>query len=267
MQTEQQTTTTIKKSVSKKGKSLKKDETIEQSIAPVEQQTVEQKQNIVEQVNEVPVQVVETQSEVQPTDAGVLTETSFQSVFDYMNIISENLIEKSKSFKEDNMDRDTRTKFEVSFNKLNKAFSQFTRSYNEALLRQLNILEKNGSKSSVKKTITDRDKIAIHKKHSVYDFLLTFMKLPAGTKVSRAEALTAITGYVKEQKASNPEIIVGDDNRSFKIVGDLKVLFDGIEKNLIKNNALLQPMPLQIKFTQIMTYMSHCFIKETNTVV
>ena len=261
MQAEQQTTNTIKKSVSKKGKSSKKDETVEQVNTQVEQviEKVVQDNTPVEQVVEQVVQV-EPQNEVS-------TETTFQSVFDYMNIISENLIEKSKSFKEDNMDRETRTKFDASFNKFNKAVSQFTRSYNEALLRQLNILEKNGSKSSVKKTITDRDKIAIHKKHSVHDFLLTFMKLPAGTKVSRAEALTAITAYVKEQKATNPEIIVGDDNRSFKIVGDLKVLFDGIEKNLIKNNALLQPMPKQIKFTQIMTYMSHCFIKETNTVV
>lgn len=263
MQTEQQTTNTIKKSVSKKGKSSKKEETVEQMETPV-QQVVEQ---IVQKVEPVVQQSVEVPTEVQSTEQEVLLETTFQSVFDYMNIVSENLIEKSKSFKEDNMDRETRTKFEVSFNKFNKAVSQFTRSYNEALLRQLNILEKNGSRSSVKKTITDRDKIAIHKKHSVYDFLLTFMKLPSGTKVSRAEALTAITKYVKDQKAVNPEIIVGDDNRSFKIVGDLKVLFDGIEKNLVKNNALLQPMPNQIKFTQIMTYMSHCFIKETNTVV
>jgi hypothetical protein len=264
MQTEQQTTTTIKKSVSKKGKASKKDDVVEQV-----NESVEQVQEKVEQVIETPVQApVEVQSlEVKVSEPDVSIETTFQSVFDYMNVISENLIEKSKSFKEDNMDRDTRTKFEASFNKLNKAVAQFTRSYNEALLRQLNILEKNGSKSSVKKTITDKDKIAIHKKHPVYEFLLVFMKQPSGTKVSRAEALTAITKYVKEQKAVNPEIIVGDDNRSFKIVGDLKVLFDGIEKNLIKNNALLQPMPTQIKFTQIMTYMSHCFIKETNTVV
>lgn len=263
MQAEQQTTTTIKKTVSKKGKTSKKDDVVEQVNESVEQ--------VQEQVIETSVQVqapVESQSsEVKVSEQEVSTETTFQSVFDYMNVISENLIEKSKSFKEDNMDRDTRTKFEASFNKLNKAVAQFTRSYNEALLRQLNISEKNGSKSSVKKTITDKDKIAIHKKHAVYEFLLVFMKMPSGTKVSRAEALTAITRYVKEQKAVNPEIIVGDDNRSFKIVGDLKVLFDGIEKNLVKNNMLLQPMPTQIKFTQIMTFMSHCFIKETNTVV
>ena len=262
MQAEQQTTTTNKKSVKKGGKTSKKDDQVnEQSAVQVDQPVTV----------ETPVQVQSVAEVQQEASVEVSSETnnenSFQAVFDYMNTISENLLEKSKSFKEDNMDRETRTKFEASFNKFNKAVAQFTRSYNEALLRQLNILEKNGSKSSVKKTITDKDKIAIHKKHSVQDFLLTFMKLSAGTKVSRAEALTAITGYVKEQKAVNPEIIVGDDNRSFKIVGDLKVLFDGIEKHLVKNNQLTQPMPTQIKFTQIMTYMSHCFIKETNTVV
>lgn len=262
MQAEQQTTT-IKKSVKKGGKSSKKDEIVEQVSAPVEQVSAP-----VEQVIEV--QVAEPKQEVQVAETVeqvVSSDSSFQAVFDYINVISEQLIEKSKTFKEDNMDRETRTKFEAGFNKLNKAYSQFTRAYNEALLRQLNSLEKNGSRSGVKKTITDRDKIAIHKKHTVQDYLLTFMKLPAGTKVSRAEALTAITGYVKEQKAVNPEIIVGDDNRSFKIVGDLKVLFDGIEKHLVKNNLLVEPMPKQIKFTQIMTYMSHCFIKEINTVV
>ena len=72
MQAEQQTTNTIKKSVSKKGKSSKKDETVEQVNTQVEQviEKVVQDNTPVEQVVEQVVQV-EPQNEVS-------TETTFQ---------------------------------------------------------------------------------------------------------------------------------------------------------------------------------------------
>lgn len=265
MQVEQQVN---KKTVSKKGgKSTKKNEAVVEEVqvaAPVEvsapavvavEAPVQVQAPVEEVVQESAPQVVET------------TESSFQVVFDALNAMSEELSDKSKLFKEENMDRETRTKFESAFNKFNKSYGQFTKSYNEALLRQLNAAEKNGSKSSAKKTIVDKDKIAIHKKHNVHDFLLTFMKLPAGTQISRAEALTAITGFVKEQKVSNPDIIVADDKKSFKIIGDLKLLFDGIEKQMSSVGALKKPMPTQIKYTDIMTYMTHCFVKNAPQVV
>jgi hypothetical protein len=88
------------------------------------------------------------------------------------------------------------------------------------------------------------------------------MNLEQGTLVSRSDALTAITGYVKQEKEKNPDIILESDKRSFKLIGDLKVLFDGIQqvmesKNLLENKQ----MPTEIKYTQIMEYMTHCFIK------
>ena len=87
------------------------------------------------------------------------------------------------------------------------------------------------------------------------------MKLPQGTLVSRSDALTAITGFVKDAKVGNPDIIVADDKKTFKIIGDLQTLFKGIEKVMISRNALNGPIPTQIKYTQIMQYMTHCFIK------
>jgi len=263
MQVEQQTTTNKKTVTKKGGKSTKKSDTVEQENSQVVETIVQTESVEVSAPAE-----TESQTAAAPvTSEAVNNEVNFQSVFDYLNTVSESLSEKSKLFKEENMDRETRTKIDLAFNKFNKAYAQFTRSYNDALLRQLNTLEKNGSKSSVKKTIVDKDKIAIHKKHNVHDFLLKFMNLPEGTQISRAQALTAITTYVKVQKATNPDIIVSDDKKSFKIIGDLKVLFDGIEKNLISTNKLTKPMPTQIKYTDIMTYMAFCFIKNVPTVV
>ncbi len=273
MQAEQVTTTTntVKKTPAKKGGKKVTEQQAE--VAPVVTEVVQEATPV---VVEQPVQLettttTTTQNDTTTQDETVntttTTETSYQSVIEGMNKMSEDLLTMSKIFKEENMDRETRTKFETAYNKLLKSNAVFTRTYNEALFRQLNALEKSGSKSGVKKQIVDKDKIAIHKKHTVHDFLLTFMKLPSGTPISRAQALTAITSFVKEQKEKNPDIIVADDKKSFKIIGDLKELFDGIEKHLKAVGKFNKPMPTQIKYTDIMTYMAHCFVKDTPTVV
>ena len=93
------------------------------------------------------------------------------------------------------------------------------------------------------------------------------MKLPQGTLVSRSDALTAITGFVKDAKVGNPDIIVADDKKTFKIIGELQTLFKGIEKVMISRNALEGQMPTQIKYTQIMQYMTHCFVKNDEATV
>ena len=94
------------------------------------------------------------------------------------------------------------------------------------------------------------------------------MKLEPGTLVSRSESLSAINGYVKSEKAKNPDIILDNDKRSFKLIGELEPLFAGIKK-VMENKKLLdgKEMPAHIKYTQIMEYMSHCFVKNDEAVV
>lgn len=254
MQSQTETKTQTKKTVVKKTTASKKAETQAQS-APA-----------------TPVQVVVEQVVATPQVEEKLTVTvsaDLQTVLDYINVASDKFTEFSKSFKDFSLNKEDRSKMELALKKFSKATALVQTSYVDLLTKQVSALEKNVvSKSSVPK-VFDKEKAAIHKKLVAQPFLLTFMKAEPGALVSRAEALSAITGYVKEEKLKNPEIIVEGDKKSFKLIGDLKVLFDGI-RVVMENKKLVtaeKPFPETIKFTQIMEYMSHCFIKDEPQVV
>lgn len=265
MQTEQQLSTTqIKKTsagVKKEKKPTKgsKNETVqEQSTVPA----VEQATPVAVQT---PAQTSVTQqsvAETPVTETVTIQDTDINSMIEFLNSTSDRLTELTKYFKDNVMSKDERGKLENSFKKFNKSFSLYQNGYTEYLSKQVSLLEKSsGSKSTTVKKVTDKGKAAIHKKLSVQPFLLNFMKLEPNTLVSRSDALTAITGYVKQEKLKNPDIILSNDKKTFKLIGELKPLFDGIEgvmksKNLLTNT----PMPTAIKYTQIMQYMTHCFI-------
>lgn len=261
MQSEQQTPTQSKKTSSSSGKK-KSSKVIEQN------QTSDVK---IEQVIQKVVEAAETvkQEEVKVEEVKLVTASISQEnieinqVIDYINNTSDKLNnEFSKFFKENSFTKDDRIKVETAFKKFSKATNSFQQLYYDYLSKQVNALEKNsGNKSGKKKTI-DAGKSAIHKKLPVHPFLLKFMKLEPGSLVSRSDALSAITGYVKQEKLTNPNIIVENDKMKFKIIGDLKLLFDGIESVMNAENLLNgEKMPTEIKYTQIMKYMSPCFIK------
>jgi len=254
MQTQTETKTQTKKTVVKKTTASKKSETQEQSApaTPV--------QEVVDQVT--------TSSQVDEKIT-VSVSADLQTVLDYINVASDKFTEFSKSFKDFSLNKDDRSKVELALKKFSKATGLVQSAYLDLLSKQVSALEKNVvSKSSIPK-VFDKEKAAIHKKLVAQPFLLVFMKAEPGSLVSRAEALSAITGYVKEEKLTNPEIIVEGDKKSFKLIGDLKILFDGI-RVVMDNKKLVtveKPFPETIKFTQIMEYMSHCFIKDEPQVV
>ena len=274
MQVEQSTTTQVKKSTAKKGS---KNAKVSQSEEPeqVQQQVETQVQvSAPVQVQEpvqvsAPVETIEPVVEQQSTESEVVVqEYDISSVLEFMNSTSDKFIELSKFFKDNVVSKEERNKLEASYKKFNKSYSQFQSAWPEYLSRQVSILEKNvGHKSGGQKKVTDKEKSAIHKKLPVHPFLLDFMKLPQGTLVSRSDAFTAITGFVKDAKVGNPDIIVADDKKTFKIIGELQTLFKGIEKVMISRNALEGQMPTQIKYTQIMQYMTHCFVKNDEATV
>jgi len=263
MQTEQQTTTTQ----NKKTHSAKKDTIKKQTKKSNEQ--VEEQPTVVEQVVQTVVTPVISQEQsvtanLSADETVVLNELDVNTILDFINTFSDKCSEYSKYFKDSTLSKEERAKMESGFKKLSKSTSLFNSSYTEYLLRQVSVLEKSsGSKSGAGKKVTDKEKAAIHKKLPVHPFLLNFMNLEQNTLVSRSDSLAAITGFVKQEKIkNNPEIIVSDDKRSFKLIGDLKVLFDNIQ--IVMNNKNLlegKTFPTELKYTQIMQYMTHCFIK------
>ena len=282
MQVEQSAITQVKKSTAKKsGKNAKvsqseEPEQVQQKVEvsapePVQepvQLKVQESVPVPVQVSE-PVETTEPVVEQQTTESEVVVqEYDISSVLEFMNSTSDKFVELSKFFKDNVVSKEERNKLEASYKKFNKSYSQFQSAWPEYLSRQVSILEKNvGHKSGGQKKVTDKEKSAIHKKLPVHPFLLDFMKLPQGTLVSRSDALTAITGFVKDAKVGNPDIIVADDKKTFKIIGELQTLFKGIEKVMISRNALEGQMPTQIKYTQIMQYMTHCFVKNDEATV
>jgi hypothetical protein len=252
MQSNPQTTTSKKSAVAPK----KDKKTL--STKASEQQKEEVVQEVKPNTVQPPVQPpVPPAVELAPTQ-----ELDYNNVLDFFNTTSDKFTEYSKYFKDNSLNKEERLKLETAFKKFVKSFSVIQLAYFESLSRQVSSLEKNNnSKSGGTKKVTDKEKSAIHKKLNVQPFLLTFMKLEPGTLVSRSDALTAITSYVK---ASNPSIIVENDKGSFKLVGDLAPLFTGI-CNIMKSKNLIQENPTQIRYTQIMQYMTHCFIKDEPT--
>jgi hypothetical protein len=267
MQTE---TETLKKTPLKKEKKLNKSsketEPVINTTAQLENKTQTPPVTLnVEKPNENSVVITNEKSN---DESVILQDMDVNIILEYLNTSSDKLLEFAKYFKDNAMSKDERAKVETGFKKFFKSTSTLQNGYYEYLSKQVNILEKNSGNKSGSKKVTDKEKSAIHKKLPVQPFLLSFMKLPSDTLVSRSEALTAITNFVKDEKVKNPSIIVADDKRSFYIIGELKTLFNGIEKIMRSKNLLeeKQQIPAHIKYTQIMQYMTHCFPKEQNVV-
>ena len=163
--------------------------------------------------------------------------------------------------------KDEKNKCEYHLRKMQKNINNSYSNLFDTCFKNISTLEKSsGHKSSVKKSPEEKLNAAIHKKLEVYPYVLTFMNLPDNTMVSRADVLTAITSFVKSEKAIEPDMITcKDDKRSFYIIGKLKTFFDGIS-NIMKSKNIEEEVPSQIKFTQIMKYMKYCFVKNDTVV-
>jgi hypothetical protein len=251
-------TTTEKKTKKVVSKATKPEETVS-TTTPVETTTV---------APPTPTVVEVATPATPPTEESTTenTEVSTQ-LLEQFNDLSDKLTDFTKNMRNITFsNKDVRNKFESVFKKFFKASSQLTVTYPEIISKQLSVAEKSShGKSAVKKT-TNKDKSAVNKKLAVEDNLLTFMGLEKGTLVSRAEALQAITGYVKSVKETgNPDIKVEGNNRAFKLIGKLGPLFKGIEKTMLERGDLKKGeiVPDKITYIQIMKYMTYCFKKTT----
>lgn len=267
MQTDQELSTTQNKKTASAVKKVEKKTKVSKTEVIEEKLTVPEQK--VELSSSVTLPSVTTKQSTEEVKNNSETETiivqdndEINNMIEFLNTTSDRLIEITKYFKDNIMSKDERNKLETSFKKFNKSTAFYQNGYTEYLSKQVSLLEKSSSnKSTSNKKVTDKTKAAIHKKLGVHPFLLNFMKLEPNTLVSRSDALTAITGYVKQEKIKNPDIILSTDKKTFKLIGELKPLFDGI-KDVMKSKNLLTDteMPTEIKYTQIMQYMTHCFV-------
>lgn len=250
----------------------------------------------------VPEPVIEKE-EAAVVEEGEVTEFTFDSFCDTIEDISKKILECSQSVKDISfLSKDNRARFDSLLTKYEKADLAFGKAIRSILLttvqQQDKLLgNKNKSSNAVKK---DSSKAAVHIPHNVQPYLLKFMghDPSSAQKVSRNEALNAITTFVKtEQEKKNPDIIVEGNKKYFKLIGTLAQLFVSIgktmeekqakyktdiatyakqgssissedaklkakmEEDLAKIDAKL-PIPSEICYTEIMGYMTHCFIKE-----
>ena len=171
----------------------------------------------------------------------------------------------NKSLKEYDLTKDFFTFIFKNSNKISKLQSAFIIGTNDWMLKETAAsLKKKSIGKKVKKT---NENCAIKKEADTYPEILQFMKLPENTKVSNTDVLRAINAFVKIEKSNNnPDIWVYKEDgkvngKSFKLIGDLKILFDFIRKQKVERDDMKSDdkFPTQLKYTDIMSYLKYCF--------
>ena len=190
------------------------------------------------------------------------------------------IVETSKSIKSFSFsDKELRKEFLAANKSLQKTMVSFNTYAMETLEKSLTASEKisNGKK---KKKIYNEDGTEKKKDTSSSHVNIpnemepAFLKFvnatkyklddPEELKASKAEALRAISNFVKNEKGvSNPSIIVKNEdgtinNKSFKLFGPLKELFKGVEATMKARGTFKEPIPEVLTFQDIMKYNGYC---------
>jgi hypothetical protein len=159
--------------------------------------------------------------------------------------------------------KDSITQINKVINKAIKLFANIQISNNDFLTKETaSSLKTKDAKAKKPKKIVNKENFAINKENETYKEILSFMKLPENTNVSKAHILQEINAFIKKEKtANNQEIFFEGDNRRFNLIGDLKVLFEFIKKQMIKRGDLgnSDEFPKDLAYTQIMKYLKYCF--------
>ena len=111
-----------------------------------------------------------------------------------------------------------------------------------------------------------------HTLRSTYTEVLTFMELQ-DTEVKKVSSFCVcekIMYFVRKEKHSNNrDIFVEGDGKSFRLIGDLKILFNFIKNQMILRGDLENPeeFPEHLEYFDIFKYLKYCFpLKITNNV-
>lgn len=116
-----------------------------------------------------------------------------------------------------------------------------------------------------KKLLKNKENSHVNKKRLANDFTITFMNLEKeNNMVSTADILRSFSNFIKEEKNNkNKDIFVYKednqiDNKSFKLVGNMKILFENIEKESKKRNIELT-IPEVLTYNNLFTYIKYMF--------
>jgi hypothetical protein len=99
---------------------------------------------------------------------------------------------------------------------------------------------------------------------NVYIDVFIFMKLQNTEviKISKIDIFKEIIYFVrKEKQSNNPDIFVHGDNRRFRLIGNLKILFNFFKHQMITRGDLenSEDFPEHIAYTDIFKYIKYCF--------
>jgi len=219
---EKKTKKSIKKPSSKEVKNA------ESKVAVKEEVQAEVQTEVQAEVNE------EVQSETQD-----LSNDEFFSIMDKTISMFNELNEISKKL--DIIDEKQIKSFIVEKKKMDKAINTFEISYLESLASAYKISKKASSKKLAKKVVDPSNPVsepAVKKPLECNKCLHKFLGKKDTTElISRNQAYTAVTDFVKNEKKNNPEKISANhgNDKEFKVYGELKTFLDSISNIIVGN--------------------------------
>lgn len=170
--------------------------------------------------------------------------SEFYSLMDKTITMFNELNEISKKL--DIIDEKQIKSFIVEKKKMDKAINTFEITYLESLASAYKVAKKASSKKSAKKSADPSNpgsEPAVKKPLECEKCLHEFMgKTDSSELISRNQAYTAVTDFVKSEKKSNPDKISAnlDNDKEFRVYGKLKTFLDSVGKIINKNISLIQ---------------------------
>ena len=170
--------------------------------------------------------------------------SEFYSLMDKTITMFNELNEISKKL--DIIDEKQIKSFIVEKKKMDKAINTFEITYLESLASAYKVAKKASSKKSAKKSSDSSNpgsEPAVKKPLECEKCLHEFMgKTDSSELISRNQAYTAVTDFVKSEKKSNPDKISAnlDNDKEFRVYGKLKTFLDSVGKIINKNISLIQ---------------------------
>lgn len=135
--------------------------------------------------------------------------------------------------------------FIIEKKKMDKAINTFEITYLESLSSAFKIAKKSSSKKASKKVYDASNpgpEPAVKKPLECENCLHAFMgKSDTSELISRNQAYTAVTDFVKSEKKSNPEKISAnlESDKEFRVYGKLKTFLDSVGTIINKNIKLI----------------------------
>jgi hypothetical protein len=257
-----------KPKVSKKKKTdtvVSTESSVNESISLKEEPA--KKETLTETISNVKVEEVETDKN-KSSELSESEEKSIDTLLEkYGELIKTLEFISKESLKDYNVSKESINQVTKSVNKSIKLFGAVQISNNDFMTKETSeSLKAKDAKSKKPKKNVDKSSYAINKECETYKEVLSFMNLPENTLVSRSQLIKEINAFVKKEKdAKNPDIFVEENieehTRRFKLIGNLKVFFDFIKKQMIERGDLSKTdtFPNQIRYQDIMKYLSYCF--------